>query len=412
MTSDVPALRRSLLGSSGWQLVLDCLLAVAAGAFDLTVYLTADSSGLRHGGPPVPIGVGMIIVGAAALIFRRRWPTGVFLVAWCLSFSAVVAPDLQPVGILLVALYGVATRAARTGAVLALFASIGALGVGAVNSAPIGTHLWRPSWLFGTLVADILLPVIIWSFGRFRHRSLSRLYELHREHRRLLESARRDERLRLSHELHDIVSHTVNVMTLQAAGARAIMDQDPTKVAPTLEVIEHAGVQAMNELQRLLGVLRADGGDHGQASQPQLVDLPRLFETARSSGQSVDFEINGPPGELDPSVELACYRVIQEALTNARKYAGTSAGVAVGMDWAPPRLVITVRNEAGTPAPDQAALSTGNGLAGLSERVRLVGGHLESETLPTGGFLVRATLPVASMRPRGATPRSEVADSV
>lgn len=381
---------------------LDCLVAVAAGAFDLTTYLNADTTGLRHGGFPVPVGVVLILVGAAALIVRRRWPTAVFVVAWCVGFSAVIAPDLQPIAILLVALYGMAVAANRYGAVLALVATIGVMGVSAANTGPVGTTHWG-SWVVGTIGADVLLPVAIWSFGRFRHRSVFRLGEVEREHRQALETARRDERLRLSHELHDIVSHTVNVMTLQAAGARAIMDRDPARVAPTLEVIEHAGVQAMNELQRLLGVLRADGIDQGAGSQPQLADLPRLLETARSSGQPIEFVINGPAGELDPSVELACYRVVQEALTNARKYAGPGAGVAVGMSWAPPQLVVTVQNEAGTAVSEQAALSTGNGLAGLTERVRLVGGRLETEALPAGGFLVRATLPVASMRTTAAT---------
>lgn len=385
------------------QTALDCLVAVAAGAFDLTTYLEADTTGLRHGGFPVPIGIALVVIGAAALVIRRQWPIVTFVVAWCVGFSAVIAPDLQPIAILLVALYGMAVAAGRYGAILALVATIGVMGVTAVNTGPVGTTHWG-SWVVGTIVADVLLPVAIWSFGRFRHRSLSRLRELRREHRQAVESARRDERLRLSHELHDIVSHTVNVMTLQAAGARAIMNQDPALVAPTLEVIEHAGVQAMNELQRLLGVLRADGVDQEAGAQPQLADLPRLLETARSSGQPVEFVINGPPGELDPSVELACYRVVQEALTNARKYAGPGAGVAVGMDWSPPELVITVRNEPGSGVSEQASLSTGNGLAGLSERVRLVGGRLDTEALPAGGFVVRATLPVASMRTASTAP--------
>lgn len=385
------------------QTALDCLVAVAAGAFDLTTYLEADTTGLRHGGFPVPIGIALVVIGAAALVIRRQWPIVTFVVAWCVGFSAVIAPDLQPIAILLVALYGMAVAAGRYGAILALVATIGVMGVTAVNTGPVGTTHWG-SWVVGTIVADVVLPVAIWSFGRFRHRSLSRLRELRREHRQAVETARRDERLRLSHELHDIVSHTVNVMTLQAAGARAIMNQDPALVAPTLEVIEHAGVQAMNELQRLLGVLRADGVDQEAGAQPQLADLPRLLETARSSGQPVEFVINGPPGELDPSVELACYRVVQEALTNARKYAGPGAGVAVGMDWSPPQLVITVRNEPGAGVSEQAALSTGNGLAGLSERVRLVGGRLDTEALPAGGFVVRATLPVVSMRTASTAP--------
>jgi signal transduction histidine kinase len=390
--------RVPIVGAPVLQTLLDCVIAAAAGAFDVTTYLSADTSGLRHGGGfPVPVGVTLIIIGAGALVFRRRWPTAVFVVVWCVGFSAVIAPDMQPIAIVLVALYGVAVAANRYVAVFALIASIGVMGVTAVNTGPIGTTHWV-SWLLGTIVADILLPGAIWSFGRFRHRSLGRIRALDQEHRLALETARRDERLRLSHELHDIVSHTVNVMTLQAAGARAIMGQDPSRVEPTLEVIERAGVQAMNELQRLLGVLRADGGDQEQASQPLLADLPGLLETARSSGQRVEFVINGPPGELDPSVELACYRVVQEALTNARKYAGPSANVAVGMEWVPPQLVITVRNEPGSPIPGQPVLSTGNGLAGLGERVRLVGGQLETESLPEGGFVVRAVLPVASMR--------------
>ncbi|GAB3915852.1 two-component sensor histidine kinase [Microlunatus endophyticus] len=344
----------------------------------------------------MPVGVALILIGAAALVVRRRWPTLTFVIAWCVGFSAVFAPDMQPVGILFVALYGVAVAAHRYGAVLALVATLGVLGVSVVNSSPVGTTHWG-SWVIAVVVSDVVLPVAVWSFGRFRYRSLARIRDLRREHDQALEIARRDERLMLSHELHDIVSHTVNVMTLQAAGARAIMDLDPSKVGPSLEIIERAGVQAMNELQRLLGVLRADGTDQTTATQPQLSDLPQLLETARSSGQTVELAINGSPGELDPSVELACYRIVQEALTNARKYAGTSAQVAVGMEWIPPQLVLTVRNAAGA-ASDQAVLSTGNGLAGLSERVRLVGGRLETEELSTGGFVVRATLPVASMR--------------
>lgn len=377
-------------------MILDIIVAIAAGAIDIAIYLNADTSGFRHGGFPVPIGIAILVVGAAALVVRRRWPMVTFTVAWCVGFTALIAPDIQPIATLLVALYGVAVSARRNVAVFALAATLGVIGLTAVNTGPVGSSHWG-AWVLGTLLGDVLLPVAVWSFGRFRYRSLARIRDLRRDHDQALQVARRDERLMLSRELHDIVSHTVNVMTLQAAGARAIMNQDPSRVAPSLEVIERAGVQAMNELQRLLGVLRADGSDQGQDAQPQLSDLPQLLETARSSGQLVELAINGSPGELDPSVELACYRIIQESLTNARKYAGAAAQVTVGMEWLPPQLVLTVRNAAGE-VSEQATLSTGNGLAGLSERVRLVGGRLETEELPTGGFLVRATLPVVSMR--------------
>lgn len=376
--------------------VLDVVVALAAGAIDISIYLNANTSGFRHGGFPVPVGIAILIIGAASLVVRRRWPIFTFIIAWCVGFSALIAPDIQPIATLLVALYGVAVSARRNVAVFALAATLGVIGLNAVNTGPVGSHHWG-AWVLGTLLGDVLLPVAVWSFGRFRYRALARLRDLRREHDQAIEVARRDERLVLSRELHDIVSHTVNVMTLQAAGARAIMEQDPSRVAPSLEVIEHAGVQAMNELQRLLGVLRTDSSDLTQSTQPQLADLPQLLETARSSGQPVELAINGSPGELDPSVELACYRIVQESLTNARKYAGAGALVTVGMEWLPPQLVLTVRNAAGE-VSQQATLSTGNGLAGLSERVRLVGGRLETEEPPTGGFLVRATLPVASMR--------------
>src|SRR5690606_10017282 len=130
----------------------------------------------------------------------------------------------------LVALYTVAAVATRYVAVMALVAALGATAVMAVNTAPVGdvvgSAMWVP-WILTTLVANGVLPTAVWSFARFRNRAVVREAQLREEHRRGVERATRDERLRLSRELHDIVSHTVSVMTLQAAGARALIDQEP-----------------------------------------------------------------------------------------------------------------------------------------------------------------------------------------
>ena len=167
-------------------------------------------------------------------------------------------------------------------------------------------------------------------------------------------------------------------MTLQAAGARTLVGRDDERVVGSLRVIEQAGVEAMNELARLLSVLRAEDGEAGDelAVQPRLEDLPQLVALANSAGQDVELDLSGEPGRLDPSVWP--WRVIascRRRWTNARKYAGRQALVRVNLSWHPPRLVVTVRNDAGSGAagPEPARgeqLSTGHGLRGLAETGR------------------------------------------
>lgn len=374
------------------RIALDVLIAVVAGAFDIAIYLgRSEDAGLRTGGFAEPVSVGLLAVGALALIVRRRYPTAVFVVVWCVAFCSVIAPDLQPVAILSVGLYSIAVRRSRAVAVMALGAALGAYGVMAVNTAPVGRSSLG-AWVLVTLTAYVVLPSAVWAVGRWRHRAIIREEQLRAEGDRRLERALRDERLRLSRELHDIVSHTVSVMTMQASGARALVDIEPERVGPALEVIERAGGQAMNELQRMLEVLRAESPHPAPDLLPP-ASIEELIDLARSSGQQVELEVSGSRSDLDPSVELACYRVIQESLTNARKYAGSSARVVIQMEWVPPTLAVTVLNEPGD-VSGQQVLSTGNGLAGLAERVQLIGGRLTTDPLPDGGFRVNAVLPV------------------
>ena len=215
------------------------------------------------------------------------------------------------------------------------------------------------------------------------------------------EDAVRTERLRLARELHDIVAHAVSAMILQAAGTRALMSPHQDEhVRKALTVIESVGVQAMNELHRLLGLLRSVDPDRADSAyeQPGLDDVPALIELSRDSDLEVEAIVEGRPAQLDRSVDLAAYRVIQESLTNATKYGGRATSVRIHVGWGQDHVMIAVRNTRGAPMRDVPVppqmISSGHGLLGLAERISLLGGRLEAGP-DSNGFLVRAELPLS-----------------
>lgn len=369
-------------------LTLAAPVAVAL-AGDLLIYFATKDSATNV------TAVAVIVCSCLALLARRRRPIPVFALVWLIAVGTWVFADMQTTVAPLIMIYTVAELFALrigVGGLVVMFAAF------VIRS--LAFRFDALSLAFGLTFYGVL-ALAAWVVGRFRRRGRTQVARLRREHERATEEAVRDERLRLSRELHDIVSHTVNVMTLQAAGARAVMSSSPQQAAAALDVIERSGVQAMNELHRLLQLLRSP--EHEEESltvQPRLSDLPDLIDLARQSGQSVRLDLDGPAGELDPSVELAVFRIVQESLTNARKYAGRDAEVSVHLEWLPPQLVVTVANAPGDTLGDTqlAALSTGHGLVGLSERIQLIGGELETGPTETGGYRVRAVLPVAAMR--------------
>jgi signal transduction histidine kinase len=246
-----------------------------------------------------------------------------------------------------------------------------------------------------------------WGIGQWAGRTHRRTAALEAE-RQVTEEAVTDERRRIAAELHDIVSHSVSVMVLQAAGARRIIGQDPDRAADALVHIEDVGKQSMEELRRLLGVLR-DGqfleGEAYSGLQPGLGDLDAYLETVRLSGLEVRLVVEGDPVRLDPSVDMSAYRIVREALTNSAKYAGPGSRAEVRLTWRHGELVIDVSDNGHAPAED--ALGTGHGLVGLFERARAVGGRLEAGPANSGGFLVHATLPVPERSASPAVPTGQ-----
>jgi signal transduction histidine kinase len=200
-------------------------------------------------------------------------------------------------------------------------------------------------------------------------------------------SAVSDERARMARELHDIVSHNLSVVVVQAAGARASGSD-----SAALEKIERSGREALVEMRRLLGVLREEDHAPDAMPQPGLAQLGQLAANVRAAGLPVALTVNGDVAGLPAAVELSVYRIVQEALTNALKHAG-SAAVQVVVDGAADAIEISVIDD-GVGALHNGSVPSGHGLIGMRERVALFGGDLRAGPAGEGGFEVVARLPV------------------
>jgi signal transduction histidine kinase len=214
---------------------------------------------------------------------------------------------------------------------------------------------------------------------------------LESEQTKAAERAVAEERQRIARELHDVIAHSVSVMTVQAGAVRRLLKPEQEKERLALETVEATGRDALTEMRRLVGLLREQGAMPDFSPQPGLGSIEALLDTVRSAGLPVELEIDGAPRELPPGVDLAAYRVVQEALTNALKYGGT-AHAWVELHWRDGELELEVANDG---RGDGAGSGGGHGLAGMRERVALYGGEIESGPRDGGGFVVRARLPVA-----------------
>ena len=252
----------------------------------------------------------------------------------------------------------------------------------------------------GVLPFSVVL-VVAWTLGyaRGEHRRYGE--ELVRHHAGLAEAERErarrgtaEERIRIARELHDVVAHSMSVITVQAGFGRLVVHDQPDEAGAALAAIETTGRQTLAEMRQLLCVLRADGLPDPPADlspAPGLADLERLVAETGRAGVRVELTIAGHYRELPAGVELTAYRIVQEGLTNVARHAFTQTA-RVALDYRPDELTIEVTDQ-GRGGPVAA---TGLGLAGMRERVQLHGGRLDAAPLPGGGFRVVAHLPSAS----------------
>jgi signal transduction histidine kinase len=227
-----------------------------------------------------------------------------------------------------------------------------------------------------------------------RERALRvRTEHLEREREAEARAAVAEERTRIARELHDVVGHSVTVMTVQAGAARMLVETDPAAARDRLLAVESSGREALAEMRRLLEVLREADDSDSLGPQPDVADVGRLVADARAAGSDVELAVEGKPVALPPGEALAAYRIVQEALTNARKHASGSR-VDVQVRYTPEALELAVENEADGIVSETWDDGSGHGVIGMRERVSLYGGELDVGPRPEGGFAVRARLPI------------------
>jgi len=377
----------------------DALLAAALGIVSLVGLLTIDVDGLTETNRDADLlGVLLVVAIWTAVAFRRRrteamtWAVALLIIPyWVLDYVDTGATFGVLLMIYTVAAHVDRPRSLQIGAVIGL-ALVAVMIVGVVAEDEDLPAI--------AVVGNSIIFATAWTIGdsvRNRQAYLAeveaRADRAERDRERAAEQAVHDERARIARELHDVVAHSVSVMVVQASAGRRVLDRDPARAAEAMEVVERTGRTALEELRRLLGVLRADGSGAATQPQPTAGDVAALVEQWRDAGLEVDLRTVGEPPPLSAGVGLTVYRVVQEALTNVMKHAGPARAEVVvryGDD-----IRIDVLDDGRGPVRASALPSGGQGLIGMRERVELFGGELSVGPRPGGGFRVQATIPVA-----------------
>ncbi|MEV6847979.1 histidine kinase [Actinoplanes sp. NPDC051411] len=331
--------------------------------------------------PVDALAVAAALAQSLPLAMRRRWPAATLAVV----AAGFAVQELRgyatfaSVG-LLVAIYSAAAYQVRFRRWTAVCASSG------FAALAVGLHLLGSTNRVADYVVFYLMLAAGWLLGVYV-RTLRSTAALRR--RAEAEAARADERARIARELHDVVTHHVTAMVVQANAAQ-FLPLDPAR--SSLTAISSTGKQALGDLRELLGVLDPARSSPLHPGHPGLTALPSLIEQTREAGQPVSLiEEGSPPESLGTGRELTAYRVVQESLTNALKYA-TGLPTVVRLGYHPSSLDISVTTAASGPA---VVNGSGRGLAGLRERVELFGGTLSAGPSDDGGFTVAAHLPAA-----------------
>ena len=362
---------------------------------DIVLVAVLIAIGVSSGENPGATTAGRLFTVALVLplLWRRRRPVAVFAAIATIAFVQWLA-DVRAFGdaALLVALYSVAVSQPRR------------VGLAAAAVVEFGVVLaglrWAPGNGLRAFVALSGLATAAYVLGtstRTRRALLASLHEraerVERERDQQVQLAAAGERARIARELHDVVAHNVSVMIALADGASYAIDDDPGRAKAAMRSASRTGRQALGELRRLLGVLRDSDGDAQLAPQPGLAQLDELLQDVRSAGVSVGYEVTGrPPARLPAGLELAVYRIVQEALTNTLKHAGPEAEAQVRMRYGPDALEVEVV-DTGRRAP-RAPADGSAGLRGMRERAAIYDGELTAGPRPGGGWRVHLVLPL------------------
>jgi signal transduction histidine kinase len=381
--------------------VVDGLVAMLLFVAALPQLLSAHTPGKGHEKPDLSSLV-IVAVIMAALAFRQRFPFAVLAVtAGGNLMLTVLGHDLTFAEVLafVIAVFTIAARRAL---------AISSIGGALAMACFIAVVLAMPGNIGSVgVITDIALIAGVWWVGRSLRLRRAYLAELEHRAERLerardsdARTARVEERSRIARELHDVVAHHVSVMTVQAGAARRILDKDPDSAREAMVTIEDVGRTTLDEMRRIVGVLRTERDSKAAgpelSPQPGIHEVGALVDHVRETGLSVQLWMEGDPRPLSTGVNLAAYRLIQEALTNSLKHAGPQARAWVRIHYNPRELTVEVEDDGRGVA---AALADngdnpGHGLVGMHERVALYGGELRIGPRSGGGFEVRARFPL------------------
>ncbi|MGP4028642.1 sensor histidine kinase [Actinomadura sp. 3N407] len=347
---------------------------------------------------------GLLVVAVAmSLTWRRRHPLQVlmFIIGGELVMAVAGYPPAVPdVVAFLIAVYSVAAHRGLAQSALGGLAGFVYFLVYLMLLLPVSTSL-------PVMVTDCALVVGVWVLGRNLRLRRAYFAELEDRAARLerargtdARAARIEERSRIARELHDVVAHHVSVMTVQAGAARRIIDRDAGSAREAMSTIEEVGRTALSEMRRIVGVLRTDRdveqAGRELAPQPGLGDLGELLDHVRETGLSVQLWIEGEARPPSPGVDVAAFRLIQEALTNTLKHAGPQARAWVRLYYGDRDLTVEIEDDGRGTVTFMADNedNQGHGLVGMYERVALYGGELRIGPRVGGGFGVRARFPL------------------
>jgi signal transduction histidine kinase len=245
--------------------------------------------------------------------------------------------------------------------------------------------------LLGAVSLAAWLAALLVGCEAFRGRR-ERMAEVRR--RRELQARRRadEERLRIARELHDVLAHSISLINVQSGVALHLLDEHPEQARTALSAINEASGEALHEVRSVLGVLRGDGEQPPRGPTAGLASLDELISRTRTAGIEVALEVEGEKRPLPTSVDLAAFRIVQESLTNVVRHSSADAAT-VHLDFEPDALAVQIDDDGSGPGTD-ADGDGGSGIPGMRERVAALGGELQAGAGPSGGFRVRARLPI------------------
>jgi signal transduction histidine kinase len=385
---------------------LDVAAAVALAIVSvLPLWLVPASAGGRN--PDILANV-LALAMTLPIAFRRRRPVPVLAIVLLATILAALTGPSSGVGLgVLIAIYSVAAHADRRQSVAALTVTMIVVAV-VVALVIVSSDPGLPPVIVPVgLVLVWVIVFAVWLLGDLVRSRGEAVEELRQRNAELVvereENARlavADERARIARELHDAIAHSLSVMVVQAGAARrALETAEPggevaaERARVALGAIETTGRDTLGEMRRVVGALRP-AGDEPWEPQPSLDELERLLATVREAGLQVELVVEGEARPIPRSVDLSAYRVIQESLTNTLKHAN-AASAHVRLSYGVDALEVEVTDDGrGAAARLLETPHRGYGLAGMRERVAMVGGEIDAQPGPSGGFLVRARLPL------------------